>query len=254
MKSKEQILDSGILEQYALGLTSEDENREVSQFLDQYPDLKDHLDAIERAMEIIAQQQAIVPPSELRSATINKINEIDAPKASPWPKWITGIAAGVALIAMVYGLKTRSDIQQLSGEVSSLQNQLSVMDNDCSLVKDDYATSQKLLEMYKNDNFLPVRLKGNQMMPQGDLVVFWNPSDKKACLKVNNLQSPPEGYTYQMWADVDGEMLSVGTFKSDAGIIDLKFLEEATSLNVTIEEGEGQEHPNVSKLIMSSKV
>ena len=254
MKSKEQILDSGIIEQYALGLTTEDENILVETYLSNYPELRDHLDSIERAMEIIAHQQAIVPPSQLREATISKIQDLDKPPVSQWSKWITGIAAGIAFLAIAYGVKINSDLNSLNGEIASLENKISVMDKDCSLVKDDYATSMRMLEMYRNDNFLPVKLKGNQMMPGGDVVVFWNATEKKACMKINNLQSPPSGHTYQIWADVDGEMLSVGTFKQDDGLIDLKFLDDATSLNVTIEEGEGQEHPDVSKLIMSSKV
>ncbi len=254
MKSKEQILDSGIIEQYALGLTSMEENVLVASYLAEYPDLKEHLDSIERAMEIIAHQQAIVPPSELREATITKIQVLDKPVTSSWTKWVTGIAAGIAVLAIAYGLKLNSDLNNLNGELSTLENKISVMNKDCDLVKDDYLVSQRMLDLYRNENYLPVRLKGNQLMPDGDVVVFWNPTNKKACMKINSLQSPPSGHTYQMWADVDGEMLSIGTFKENGGIIDLKFLEEATSLNVTIEEGEGNDHPNVSKLIMSSKV
>ena len=254
MKSKEEIFDSGILEQYALGLTSEEENQLVSQYLDQYPDLKDHLDTIERAMEIIAQQQAIVPPGELRAATIKKIQDLETSSFTPISKWITGIAASIAVIAIAYGLKLNSDLNILSNDIDDLQRKISVMDKDCSLVKDDYATSQKLLEMYRNENFLPVNLKGNQLMPGGELVVFWNAAEKKACMKINQLSPPPDGHIYQIWADVDGEMLSVGTFKNDQGILDLKFLDNATSLNVTIEEGNGKDHPNVSRLIMSNKV
>ena len=254
MSSKEEILDSGILEQYALGLTTEEENLMVASYLVQYPDLKEHLDTIERAMEIIAHQQAIVPPSQLREATINKIQKLENPSSGNLTKWFTGVAASIAILAIAYGLKIRSDINNLNSEISMLENQLSVMDKDCSLVKDDYATSKRMLDMYRNENFLPVRLKGNQLMPGGDVVVFWNPTDKKACMKINTLDLPPSGHTYQIWADVEGEMLSVGTFSEEAGIIDLKFLEDAESLNITIEEGEGQEHPDVSKLIMSSKV
>lgn len=257
MKNKDEILESGILEQYVLGLTTLEENTRVEGYISQYPELREHLDAVERAMETIAHQQAIVPPEHLRAATLDKISEGDQLKsqaeARPF-KWIAGIAASIAVIIAAYGWNTSSQLNDLSGEVVDLQQKLAVMNTDCALIKDDYATSKKLLALYMDETTEPVKLAGNDQMPGSDLIVFWNKTKKEACMKINNLNAPPDGHVYQIWADVEGEMLPLGTFENETNIVTLKFLPNAESLNVTIEEGKGSDHPNVSRLIMSSKV
>jgi anti-sigma-K factor RskA len=69
-------------------------------------------------------------------------------------------------------------------------------------------------------------------------------------LRVNELPELPEGQCYQMWADVDGEMLSLGVLPADTtGLIAWNFLADAESLNVTIEPEGGSDHPDVSKLV-----
>lgn len=257
MKNKEEILESGILEQYVLGLTTDVENEKVESYLSQYPELKDHVDAVERAMETLAHQQAIVPPEHLRAATLKKISDGDQLLSHSQPnpfKWIAGIAAAVALVTAAYGWNTKSQLNNLNGDVADLQQRLTVMNTDCALIKDDYATSKRLLTLYMDETTQPVRLAGNNQMPGSDLVVFWNETKKEACLKINSLNAPPDGHIYQIWANVEGEMLPLGTFKNELNIVTLKFLPDAESLNVTIEKGKGSDHPNVSRLIMSSKV
>ena len=257
MKSKEEILESGILEQYALGLTDAEENIEVEKYLRTFPDLKDHISTIERAMEVIAHQQAIVPPDNLRVATMERIaKEGSYPfssRSASW-NWLTGIAAAIGVLAIGYGVMLTNSNNDLGDQIASLEEKIIAMDRDCALVKDDYNTNKRLLEMYMDENFTPVNLNGNNLMPEAQLVVFWNQASEKACLKIKNLQDAPAEHIYQIWADVDGKMISLGTFNNIQSIIDINYLPNAESLNVTIEKGTGSDHPDVSKLIMSNKV
>ncbi|WDF56758.1 hypothetical protein [Mucilaginibacter sp. KACC 22063] len=61
MNTKEYI-DSGILEAYVLGATTEEENKELFALTKQYPEIKSALNEIELDIEYLAQQTAVPPP------------------------------------------------------------------------------------------------------------------------------------------------------------------------------------------------
>jgi mannose-6-phosphate isomerase-like protein (cupin superfamily) len=56
MKGLNEYLNSGILELYVLGLTSEEENKDVQQMIHQYPELNTELDAITQALILKAEE------------------------------------------------------------------------------------------------------------------------------------------------------------------------------------------------------
>ena len=57
--NKEDIISSGLLELYAVGLASPEEALQVEEWINQYPDLRQELDAIEGSLETYAQAHAI---------------------------------------------------------------------------------------------------------------------------------------------------------------------------------------------------
>ena len=59
-------IESGILEQYVLGDTTEAQNREVLQYSSQFPEIKEEIEAIEQALFDYAQLHAQTPPRKLR--------------------------------------------------------------------------------------------------------------------------------------------------------------------------------------------
>lgn len=56
-----QYISSGILEQYALGMTTAAESKEVEQYVRQYPEVAVELDAIQIALETLAAADARAP-------------------------------------------------------------------------------------------------------------------------------------------------------------------------------------------------
>jgi anti-sigma-K factor RskA len=54
-----------------------------------------------------------------------------------------------------------------------------------------------------------------------------------------------------MWSDVNGEMINMGTLGTDNELVSLKYIENAESLNITIEPagGSGSDHPTVEELV-----
>jgi len=62
----EEYISSGILESYVLGITSEQENREVEQLAMQHAEIKSEIEAIRNAMEVYTMKHAIAPPLHVK--------------------------------------------------------------------------------------------------------------------------------------------------------------------------------------------
>ncbi|MES2807278.1 MAG: hypothetical protein V4619_01550 [Bacteroidota bacterium] len=83
MKIKEYI-ESGVLESYVLGSTSEEETRELLRLKKQYPEVKDALFELELDMERLAQHISIPPPPSMLSRIEDGINGlIEVPETLP---------------------------------------------------------------------------------------------------------------------------------------------------------------------------
>lgn len=66
MRSIPDYIDSGILELYALGITSEEENVEIEKVAALYPEICDEIEKICKVIETYAQKNAIAPDPTLK--------------------------------------------------------------------------------------------------------------------------------------------------------------------------------------------
>ena len=68
------IISSGLLEMYILGLTSVEEKNQVEGWVNTYPEIAAELNAIETAMESYAMANAIEPSKGLKQKIFSLIN------------------------------------------------------------------------------------------------------------------------------------------------------------------------------------
>jgi hypothetical protein len=69
-------IESGVLESYVLGATSEEETVELFQLKNQHPEIQNALFELETDLERIAQHMAIVPPPGMLTKIEDSINEL----------------------------------------------------------------------------------------------------------------------------------------------------------------------------------
>lgn len=62
----QQYIESGILEQYCLGLLSEEEQGDLIRMSLLYPEIRAELDAVERSVEQLATATAVEPPARIK--------------------------------------------------------------------------------------------------------------------------------------------------------------------------------------------
>ena len=64
---------SGILEEYALGLLTEEQSREVETNASRHQEIKTELEAIQKALAGYAEAQAVNPPAEVKSELLTTL-------------------------------------------------------------------------------------------------------------------------------------------------------------------------------------
>ncbi len=67
------FIQSGLLEAYVMGQCTAQERAEVERMAAAHPEVRAELDAIERALEKVAQANAVPPPAGLRDQILERI-------------------------------------------------------------------------------------------------------------------------------------------------------------------------------------
>ena len=86
-------------------------------------------------------------------------------------------------------------------------------------------------------------------MPEAKVVSYVNHKTKSVVINTERLPKLDAEHDYQMWADVEGEMINMGVISKDKNLLAMNYIDHAESLNITIEPAGGNDHPTVSRLV-----
>lgn len=233
---KQTFLASGLLEQYVLGITDPEETQEVERHLNLYPELHQEVATMREAIKQYALQQDIPVPIQKPDEPLIASNT--GTKTSGQIHWLSVVVLGsLALLCVLSALRMRN----LQEENKALKTELSTCES-----------REEIVAFLKDPQTQPVVLTQTTANTEAAALVYWNKVSKKAMLNPFNLPKLPEDQQYQIWVDIAGKMISIGLIRQDlAKYQDLVFLENAASLNVTIEPKGGSKEPTVSRLVAS---
>ncbi len=260
--NKQEIINTGLIEQYVLGLTDLKETQLVEQLAAQDKEIQQYINELRSGLDKYATAYAIDPPADLKQKVLKHIETIDPPPpanwntatapASPvWP-WLS-LAAAVALVFSTFWFFQENRNSQQ--ELASIQQDFDAFKTACESQQLDQEQLQKNYALLKDENTRHIHLRGSALAPKSLVVVYWNPAQKAALLNSVDLPPPPEGKTYQLWADIEGEMVDMGVLKHAPGTpLEIPFMVAAESLNITLEDAGGAKHPTVSRLYVNGKV
>ncbi len=253
MMDKAYILENGIIELYLLGELSTDDELVLERLLLEDKELKDEFDSIEANFEALALENAINPPTAVKENLINSLSRdaskvIPLPKKNPYKSYLAIAASIAALIAIgsvwMYSQwnDTKEDLQIATEQNFSLSKELESL-------KDNLENTSEYLAVLNSADTEQYILKGNALSPSAKLVSYVNHKQKKVIVNATELPELDENHDYQMWADVEGEMINMGVISKDSQLLAMNYINNAESLNVTIEPLGGSYHPTVSRLI-----
>lgn len=258
--NKENFLRSGLLEQYALGLTDAEDSEKVEQFLEFFPELRNDLSAMQKAIEQYAEAHAVPPPPDLKSKVLSKIDDSETsdktnpdslPTASRFRFSLgsTAVFLALALLCASLWIQNRRFKQDVKIFQQALQAERLACDEKLKEV------SERTFAFVSESETKTIVLGGTNIAPEAQAIVYWNEREKAACLNILKLPGLPNDKQYQIWADVKGEMIDMGLIE-DAGesIQMVNFIADAESFNITLEPKGGSEHPTVELLQANGKV
>ena len=244
-------IESGVLEQYLLGLLSADEALAVEKNITEFPEIKAALQAIEQNLADFAIAESDPLPESLSQQILNHIDSLDQGEKSLDPKkgntirWVYvlfGLLLAIAGYLMINNDKKQRQIDQQIAIIDSL-NTIN-------------AELQAELVILKELRCPPIYLSGQGGQPNAIAAVYRNPESRKNYFEIQTLAPAPEGKQYQLWALIDGQPEDMGVLPLE-GIAQLHafpFVEGADAFAVTLEPEGGSENPTLSAMVLYGEV
>jgi anti-sigma-K factor RskA len=278
-----EYIASGSIENYVLGIASEQERQEVECMSHIYPEIKSALTAFQTSIENLSLKAATPPPLELKRRVLAQIKTelqdnireeteivpIQKNKGIKTLEWSRIIAAAsiVLLIGVsYYAYKINSDLNRAEGEIVKSDSVYDEMVNDYNaLSQSKLDVSQELAALTDQMNFVrdqnteKVILNGTDNYSDNLAAVYWNPGSEKVMLDLQNMQSTSSEESYQLWVLVDGAPIDMGVFDFElevdsVGLLEMKTTATADAFAITLEPSGGSILPTLDQLVVIGNV
>lgn len=247
-------IESGILEEYALGVLSEAERTEVERIAREHPDVARELKQVIGGLDAYAEAHAVTPPEGMRERVLagwqqairataeqeKTIQTADAPVASPRmvasstsapvaasqeavvrqmpaaeaPGRIRWMIAASVALLMLSALGNYLLYSRLKETEANLQVAQTEQSRYAATQKAALNERDQQLAVLRNEAFRPVDLKGTPKAPEALARVYYNAQTKAVFVDVRNLPALPEGKQYQLWALDNGKPVDAGVLAS----------------------------------------
>jgi len=259
MKDLYSFLESGLLEKYVIGDTSDEENNTVENYISKSPEVKSKYELLQDNLEIISELSAVPAPKDSLNFIMDSIDESKVIHIHHKPKrvsvWFSIAASAAAILFAATAAFFFLQNQKLMDE-----NQV-VVDEIFDLRSDIQDTNSKLESVMQqfmrlnNPETEKYIIRGNKRAKNLKTVAYINPKEKTSMIEVVSLPQLPEEQCYQMWAQLQDKMVNLGIL--DAASRDLKsipYTENALAFEITIEPKGGNETATVENSVANIKL
>ncbi|MHB1921377.1 MAG: anti-sigma factor [Chitinophagaceae bacterium] len=280
-----QYLSSGIIESYVLGLASEQESREVEQFCDQYPEIKEALISFQDTMSNYAQLHAVSPPAGLKEkiwsalladqenkATLSmeeeEKKENPAPQVpgrpyfqisaiSPFMKYLVAASLVLLLGSVVLNMVFFNKYQAYKNKFDALTQANNTVVAQNQVYETKMVELDQDMHLIHDPSIKPVVMEGVPGHTGMMATVYWNHQTRDLYLAVNQLPVPPPDKQYQLWAIIGGKPVDAGVFTLDnAGNVLQKMKavgDHVQAFAITLEKKGGSPTPTLSAMYVLGK-
>jgi anti-sigma-K factor RskA len=257
-------MQSGILEQYALGLLSNEEMHDVEEKACLHSEIKNELKKVEVSLEEFAKQYAVNPRPEIKARIMSAIENSAVQKkqdmtivpkenetgmeepAMKFTGWMA-IAASLILVVSVISFYFYTNWKSSEKTISSQQEQLSDIENTSRQMHDAMAAMA-------DPGTAKIVMSGTPAHPGMEATVYWNKSTQTIYLHVDNMPATPSDGQYQLWAIGKNGPVDAGVFDLQTGMIKMKNAGDAQAFAVTLEKRGGSPTPTLSNMYVIGKV
>jgi len=259
MINKDNIIESGLLQQYLLGELSEADVLVVETIIENDSTIRAYYHAMEEDFLRLAQENSVVPPTSIKENILSTI-ELGKHDATPTPvhsipnrkdnkRVFIGIAAALAAIFMLTSGWFYSRLDSTEKQLQQLTERNEILESDLEVLIGDYDEINDWLSILNSTDTRQYILEGNTLAPDAKVISYVNHQEKKVVINTEKLPKLEKDKDYQMWADVEGEMIDMGIISTESSLLAMQYIDDAESLNITIEPAGGNDHPTVEQLI-----
>lgn len=253
MMDKAYILEQGILEQYVLGELSPEQQQQLEEIVNNDASLKAQLTQLEANLEKLSFENAIDPPPKVKAELFEKIRATETKIVSltahnTFKKYFYAVS-GIAACLLVAGMWMYAQLNDAQQELRVAEEQRKQLNEAIEQVQLDLASANGYVEIIRSPETQQYILRGNQLAPNAKVVSYVNHQKKSVVVNTQELPELDANHDYQMWADVEGVMIDMGVINRDAELLAMNYIDNAESLNITIEPAGGNDHPTVSQLV-----
>ena len=235
------FLNSGLLEKYLLGETSSAETEMVESYISKYPEVQNSYNTLQYNLEIIAKSNAVEAPKSILYDILDELDEkqvVKLNKRAKYKKWYKfSVAASIAaLIFAGSSYLFYNQNQKLSEENQVVVDEIFDLRSD--IEKNNQMLDNVMRQLLKLNNPETEKyiINGNNRAKNLKTVAYINPKEKTSMIDVVALPELPEEQCYQIWAELQGKMVSLGILdKADRKLRAIPYTENALALNITIE-------------------
>ena len=250
MENYQEIIESGRLEQYALGELDPAAQAEVEALARRYPEVRQELDDLLTGLGVYTQAHALTPPAGMRERVLGRvladIKQATAPvaaapvfPATPAAEMPTmrvsasnphvasavasvaapaargngwAIAASVALLLSLVGnALLYSNWQKTSHDLTVAMNEQTRYAASTQVMERRLSTTQEQLHVLRSpQEYKMVALAGTPAHPAAQARVLYNKASHRVYLDVAQLPPLPPGKQYQLWALDNGKPVDAG--------------------------------------------
>jgi anti-sigma-K factor RskA len=256
-KDIKQLLESSLLEEYVLGVIDPLEIPEVESYILSSPEVKKVYEELQENIEFLAKKLSSTPPMGTKQ---NILDQIDASSKTPQPitrptNWLAIAAFIAAFICAMWAMRSDRQKSELQKSYLGLDEQYVNLQAQCVKKEALYAQAQEQWMLLADPNMKKFLIKGNDRASALTTVAYLNDEQESSYLRILSLPALNEDKCLQLWADVDGEMISLIVLpKTSDQILTIPYMKDAESLNITIEPDGGSSHPTVANLVASVSI
>jgi len=249
------FLNSDLLDKYLIGNTTAKEAEMVEAYILKYPDVKNAFDTLQHSLEVVSKRNAVEAPNYILDNILDVLDEKpviamnNTSKEKSWYRF--GIAASIA--ALIFAGSTFMffmNNQDLLRENEVIADEIFDLRSDIDQNNKMLSDIMQQFKQLNNPETHKYIIKGNDRAKNLKTVAYINPIEKTSMIDVVSLPQLPEEQCYQIWAEVQDRMVSLGILnETDSQLIPLPYTENALGLNITIEPKGGNKNASIEKSV-----
>jgi len=289
VENYQEIIESGRLEQYALGELDPAAQAEVEAQARRYPQVRQELDELLIGLGVYTEAHAVTPPAGMRDRVLGRVlAEIGTttaaapvaeaptmrvsasnphvasaavPAATPAARsngW--AIAASIALLLSLVGnALLYTNWQNTSKELAVALDEQTRFASSTQVMERRLSSTQEQLHVLRSpDEYKMVALAGTPAHPTARARVLYNKTEHRVYIDVAQLPPLPAGKQYQLWAldngkPVDAGMLTAATTAGD-GLQQMKDIGSAQAFAMTVEPTGGSAGPTMNTMTVIGNI